>query len=116
MNKINLEFTSEQAGVLIPFFNNDLHFIYEWASLINESVDYKEAKFLEDCIILLRDGQMMNLDVVLEAPIQFKNTLIRLTSNIALTREKVLSPKEYDTYDDIIEVFTEGYKKFDVEV
>lgn len=112
MNKINLEFTSEQAEVLIPFFNNDLCLVYEWAEMIDESVDYREVKFLEDAIVLLRDAATMNLDVVLEVERIFHNTLMRLSSNIALTRERTTSTKEFDFLLDINEIITEGYKKF----
>ena len=112
MNKINLEFTSEQAEVLIPFFNNELCFIYEWAEAIDESVDYREVKFLEGSIVLLRDGVALNLDVVLEVERIFHNTLIRLSSNIALIRERTTSSKELKFLLDINKVITEGYKKF----
>ena len=116
MNKINLEFTSQQAEVLIPFFNNAFSFIFEWAELTECEVDDKEARFLSDSIILLRDGSVMNLDVVLEVRKEIKNILLRLSANIALIREKVSTPKEYDLYDDIISIITEGYKKFFMEV
>lgn len=116
MNKIKLEFTSEQAEALIPFFNNDLSFIFEWAEMIDESVDYREVRFLEECITLLRDASRMNLDVVLEVERIFHNTLMRLSSNIALIRERSTTAKEFDFLLDINEIITNGYKKFELEV
>lgn len=116
MNKINLEFTSEQAEALIPFFNNDLSFIYEWAEMIDESVDYREVKFLEECITLLRDAARMKIDVVLVVESVYHNTLMRLSSNIALIRERSTTAKDFDFLLDINEIITNGYKKFDLEV
>lgn len=110
MNKINLEFTSEEAEVLIPFFNNDLCWINEWADLIDEVVDYREVKFLEESIRMFRDAVVMKIGVVLEVQKIFTNTLIRLSANIALTREKTLLPEEFDMYTTIIKVISNGYK------
>lgn len=116
MNKINLEFTSKQSEVLMSLFNKELDFIYEWAEQIKAPVDYKEVKFLEDSIILLRDSVVMNLDVVIEVQKEFRNTLIRLSSNIALMREQCLDPKNYDFLAGIIRIISDGYKKFSFEV
>ncbi len=116
MNKINLEFTSQHAGVLIPFFNNELGWIYEWAELTYSDVDYKEVKFLEEALVLLRDSVHMDLDVVLTVEDKVKNTLIRLSSNLALIRERTKSVKEFEVYDRIIEIISNGYKMLGAEV
>ena len=116
MNKINLEFTSTQAGVLIPFINSDICYLHEWAERICSEVDAKEVKFLDSALNLLHDGSTMDLDVVIIVPEQFRNTLIRLAVSLVMAREKTRASEDYNMYDRIIEKICKGYQMLGAEV
>ena len=112
MNKINLEFTSQQAGVLIPLINNDICWLYQWAELTCSETYTKEIKFLDEMIMLLRDGLVMELDIIISVPETFQMALLRLSITVMIARERARNAEDYELYDKIFQVIADGYRRF----
>ena len=88
-----LEFTEEQADLMVNVFNLCIH---QRQTLINRipSIDFREdvTKFLYDCLELLEDSVLLGIDVLVEVPENVGNVLYQL----ALAAANIKLPTTYD--------------------